>query len=166
MSVELQLLMPLDALLNPNTPTAAEMAGHGPLPAGIACDILHTSRGRRWWRRLFTAPAGGPIVGGDRFRRRFDGPLATLITLRDRTCRDAYCDAPIRHLDHVHRRVDGGPTTMANGRGLCERGNYVHEMPGWQATVIEDGRHGHPHTVVITTPPATATPTVHPNRPR
>jgi hypothetical protein len=165
-NVELQLLMPLDALLNPNTPTAAEMAGHGPLPAGMARDILHTSRGRRWWRRLFTAPAGGPIVGGDRFRRRFDGPLATLITLRDRTCRDAYCDAPIRHLDHVHRRVDGGPTTMANGRGLCERGNYVHEMPGWQATVIEDGRHGHPHTVVITTPPAAATPTVHPNRPR
>jgi hypothetical protein len=151
-NVELQLLMPLDALLNPNTPTAAEMAGHGPLPAGMARDILHTSRGRRWWRRLFTAPAGGPIVGGDRFRRRFDGPLATLITLRDRTCRDAYCDAPIRHLDHVHRRVDGGPTTMANGRGLCARGNYVHEMPGWQATVIEDGRHGHPHTVVITTP--------------
>jgi hypothetical protein len=35
---------------------------------------------------------------------------------------------------------------------LCERGNYVHEMPGWQATVIEDGRHCHPHTVVITTP--------------
>src|SRR5215217_6873884 len=114
MSVELQLLMPLDALLNPNTPTAAEMAGHGPLPAGIARDILHSSRGRRWWRRLFTAPAGGPIVGGDRFRRRFDG----------------------------------GPITMANGRGLCERGNYVHEMPGWQASVIEDGRHGHPHTVV------------------
>jgi hypothetical protein len=26
-------------------------------------------------------------------------------------CRDPYCDAPIRHLDHVHRRVDGGLTT-------------------------------------------------------
>src|SRR5829696_138618 len=165
-NVELQLLMPLDALLNPNTPTAAEVAGHGPVPAGIARDILHTSRDRWWWRRLFTAPAGGPIVGGDRFRRRFDGPLATLIRLRDRTCRDPYCDAPIRHLDHVHRRVDGGPTTLANGRGLCARGNYVREMPGWQATVIERPTRPPAHRVVITTPPAAATPTVHPNRPR
>jgi Domain of unknown function (DUF222) len=151
-NVELQLLMPLDALLKPDSSTAAEMAGHGPVPAGIARHILHTSRGRRCWRRLFTAPAGGPIVGGDRCRRRFDGLLATLITLRDQACRDPYCDAPIRHLDHVHRRVDGGSTTMANGRGLCERGNYIREMPGWLATVIDDGRHYRPHTVVITTP--------------
>jgi hypothetical protein len=93
----------------------------------------------------------GPIVPADRFRRRFDGALAALIRLRDQTCRDPYCDAPIRHLDHVHRRVDGGPTTLANGRGLCERGNYVREMPGWTATVTDDGRHSHPHTVTITT---------------
>jgi hypothetical protein len=150
-NIELHLLMPLDALLNPHNASAAEIAGHGPVPAGIARDILHTTRGRRWWRRLFTAPADGPIIAADRLRRRFDGPLATLIRLRDRTCRDPYCDAPIRHLDHVHRGVDGGPTTLANGRGLCERGNYVREMPGWTATVTNDGRH-HAHTVRITTP--------------
>jgi hypothetical protein len=119
-----------------------------------------------WWRRLFTAPAGGPVVGGDRFRRRFDRSLAHLISLRDRTCRDPYCDAPIRHLDHVHRHTDGGPSTLANGRGLCERGNYVREMPGWHATLTHDGLHGRPHTVTITTPPATPTPAAHPNRPR
>jgi hypothetical protein len=95
-NVELHLLMPLDALLNPHNASAAEIAGHGPVPAGIARDILHTTRGRRWWRRLFTAPADGPIIAADRLRRRFDGPLATLIRLRDRTCRDPYCDAPIR----------------------------------------------------------------------
>ena len=105
-----------------------------------------------WWRRLFTAPAGGPVVGGDRFGRRFDRWLAQLISLRDRTCRDPYCDAPIRHLDHVHRHTDGGPSTLANGRGLCERGNYVREMPGWHATLTHDGQHGPPHTVTITTP--------------
>src|SRR5215207_7238707 len=151
-NVEVHLLMPLSSLLNPHDATPAEIAGYGPVPAGIAGDLLRSSRGRVWWRRLFTAPAGGPIVAGDRFRRRFDGWLAQLISLRDRTCRDPYCDAPIRHLDHVHRRADGGPTTLANGRGLCERGNYVREMPGWTATVTEDGRHGRPHTVMITTP--------------
>ena len=151
-NIELHLLMPLDALLDPNTASVAEIAGYGPIPAGLALDLLRSSRGRRWWRRLFTAPAGGPIVAADRFRRRFDGALASLIRLRDQTCRDPYCDAPIRYLDHVPRRVDGGPTTLANGRGLCERGNYVREMPGWTATVTDDGRHSHPHTVTITTP--------------
>jgi hypothetical protein len=151
-NVELHLLMPLDSLLNPAAATPAEMVGYGPIPTGIAHDLLRTSRGRMWWRRLFTAPAGGPIIAGDRFRRRFDGWLGRLITLRDRTCRDPYCDAPIRHLDHVHRHTDGGPTTLANGRGLCERGNYVRDMPGWHAAVTHDGRHGRPHTVTITTP--------------
>jgi hypothetical protein len=151
-NVEVHLIMPVASLVNPDDHTAAEIAGHGPIPAGIARHLLHTSQDRVWWRRLFTAPAGGPIVGGDRFRRRFDGWLAQLISLRDQTCRDPYCEAPIRHLDHVHRRADGGPTTLANGRGLCERGNYVREMPGWTATVTEDGRHGRPHTVTITTP--------------
>jgi hypothetical protein len=80
------------------------------------------------WRQLFTAPKGlstgsGPIVGGDPTRRSFDGCLAQLIELRDQTCHDTYCDAPIRHLDHIIRYTDGGPTTYANGRGTCARGN-------------------------------------------
>ena len=34
-----------------------------------------TSKGRLWWRRLYAAPVGGPLVGGDPHRRRFDGYL-------------------------------------------------------------------------------------------
>src|SRR5215211_1068313 len=151
-NIELHLLMPLDALLDPHDATPAEIAGYGPIPAGTALDLLRSSRGRRWWRRLFPAPAGGPIIGSDGFRRRFNDSLGSLIRLRDRTCRDPYCDAPIRHLDHIHRHADGGPSTLANGRGLCPRGNYVREMPGWTATVTNDGRHSHPHTLTITTP--------------
>src|SRR5829696_6341671 len=103
-NIEVHLLMPLSSLLIPTAATPAEILGHGPVPAGIAGDLLRSSRGRVWWRRLFTAPAGGPMVGGDRFRRRFDGWLAQLISLRDRTCRHPYCDAPIRHLDQRLRR--------------------------------------------------------------
>jgi hypothetical protein len=44
---------------------------------------------------------GGPIVGGDPYRRRFDGFSKKLIMLRDRRCRDPFCDAPIRHIDHI-----------------------------------------------------------------
>ena len=90
--------------------------GYGLLPQELAWEILTTSQGRKWWRRLFTASYGerssGPLVGGDPTRRCFDGWLAKLIRLRDQTCRDLYCDAPIRHLDHITRHSDDGPTTQ------------------------------------------------------
>jgi hypothetical protein len=87
-NVELQLMMPLDALINPDDHKVAIIPGYGPLPAGLAWEIVATSQGRKWWRRLFTAPTGvigrsGPIVGGDPTRRCFDGWLAKLIRLRD-----------------------------------------------------------------------------------
>jgi Domain of unknown function (DUF222) len=155
-NVELQLLMPLDALMKTGDPSAAVIPGYGPLPHELAWEILTTSRGRKWWRRLFTGPSSthssGPIVGGDPARRRFDGWLAKLIKLRDQTCRDPYCDAPIRHIDHITRHSDGGATTFENGRGECARGNLVREMPGWRIKLIDCGFHGGPHKIIITTP--------------
>jgi Domain of unknown function (DUF222) len=155
-NVELQLLMPLDALIKTGDLSAAVIPGYGPLPHELAREILTTSRGRKWWRRLFTGPSSthssGPIVGGDPARRRFDGWLAKLIKLRDQTCRDPYCDAPIRHIDHITRHSDGGATTFENGRGECARGNLVREMPGWRIKLIDCGFHGGPHKIIITTP--------------
>ena len=166
LDIEVQISIPLDALLDtdfadpaatdtsPSTGSGqrvANLLGYGPLPAELAREIISGSRGRRWWRRLFTAPSG-QLVGGDPTRRRFDGWLARLIGLRDQTCRDPFCDAPIRHLDHIHRWSDGGPTTLANGRGTCARGNLVREMPGWQVTLVHAGQLSEPHTVQVTTP--------------
>jgi hypothetical protein len=156
-NVELQLMMPLDSLINPNDPTAPVIPGYGPLPQELAWEILTTSKGRKWWRRLFTAPPEGsnrrgPIIGGDPTRRFFDGWLAKLIRLRDQTCRDPYCDAPIRHIDHITRHSDGGATVLENGRGTCARGNHTREMPGWRIKVTDCGLHGGPHKIIITTP--------------
>jgi hypothetical protein len=155
--IELQIMMPLDTLINPDDHRAANIPGYGPLPADMAKEMISSSRGHKWWRRLFTAPTeatgtSGPIVGGDPTRRCFDGWLAKLIRLRDQTCRDPFCDAPIRHLDHIRRHADGGLTTFTNGRGACERGNQVREMPGWQVTLVDCGFHGGPHAIHITTP--------------
>ncbi|HET9779998.1 MAG TPA: DUF222 domain-containing protein, partial [Propionibacteriaceae bacterium] len=121
-NAEVQIVMSLDGLLDANDQTSAELAGYGPLPAGLARDLLASSSGRLWWRRLYAAPFGGPLVGGDPHRRRFDGYLKKLIMWRDRGCRDPYCDAPIRHVDHIQRYSDGGLTVYPNGRGECERG--------------------------------------------
>ena len=151
-NVEVQIVMGLDALLDANNQTPAELDGYGPLPAGLARDLMTTSKGRLWWRRLYAAPVGGPLVGGDPHRRHFDGHLRKLIMWRDRQCRDPFCDAPIRHLDHIQRYTDDGLTIYPNGRGACERGNYAREMPGWKVETESSGLDGQLHTIKITTP--------------
>ena len=156
-NIELQLMMPLDALMDPDDSSAAVIPGYGPLPGDLAREIVATSKGRKWWRRLFTGPNNqsdrqGPIVGGDPSRRCFDGWLAKLIRLRDQTCRDPFCDASIRHIDHITRYSAGGSTGYINGRGVCARGNHAREMPGWRIKLLDCGFHGGSHTIMITTP--------------
>jgi hypothetical protein len=93
-NVEVQLMMPLDSLLDPTVEHAAHLLGIGPLPGPLAREVLLHSKGRKWWRRLFTQPAAGSgmaLIGGDPHRRTFNGWLAQLIRLRDQTCRDPHC---------------------------------------------------------------------------
>ena len=149
--LELQLVMPLAALSPTERAGVADLAGYGPLPADLAREIVRDTGGRRWWRRLLTSPSGH-LIGGDPHRRRFDGWLGKLITLRDHTCRDPFCDAPIRHVDHIAGWAAGGQTTLDNGRGTCARGNYVREMPGWRLTLVHSGHGDRPHTTITTTP--------------
>lgn len=93
-NIELQLMMPLEALLDPHSNKPATIPGYGPLPVDLARNIMITSNGPRWWRRLFTAPNKGPIIGSDPARRTFGGRLAKLIRLRDQACRDPHCMHP------------------------------------------------------------------------
>ena len=149
---EVAIVMPVGALTDPDPGQAAEIVGHGPVPAGLAKGILAGSTGKRWWRRLFTAPHGG-IVGGDPGRRCFDGTLAALVGYRDgNRCREPFCDAPAREIDHVVAHRHGGPTGFTNGRATCVRSNQVREMPGRAVRLVHDGLGDHPHTVATTTP--------------
>ncbi|WP_372700109.1 DUF222 domain-containing protein, partial [Arthrobacter sp. JSM 101049] len=64
-----------------------------------------------WIRRLYTAPGTGELVGMDSRARLFPPGLARFIATRDQTCATPYCDAPIRHNDHVLAWASGGRTT-------------------------------------------------------
>jgi hypothetical protein len=103
---------------------------------------------KTWIRRLYTAPGTGDLVAMDSRRRLFPAPLRRFIQIRDDTCRTPYCDAPIRHHDHIIPWHDDGPTTLANGAGLCEACNHAKELPGWKA----QPRPGPRHTIELTTP--------------
>ena len=148
--LEVQLMVPLDSLLDPDPTEPAIIPGHGPLPAGLIEDLIGKAGPSARWRRLFTR--ANAVIGGDPTARRFTGWLAQLIRLRDQdTCRTPFCTAPIRHIDHILRWRDGGPTTYPHGRGLCERDNYVRERPGWKVTIIHAGL-DRSHLVATTTP--------------
>lgn len=148
-SVEIQLVMTPDTLLG--TSDRPARIGTTVIPARTARDLATRTDAPRWLRRVFTDPITGILTNTDPRRTRFfAGPLAREITIRDQTCRMPRCDSPIAHLDHVRRAADGGPTTQANGQGLCEAHNLVKEMPGWR-TRVTDPRPGH-HTIETTTP--------------
>jgi hypothetical protein len=125
-NVEVQVVVPVESLLDPDNPLPAQIAGHGPVPARIARELLTTTAGKKTLRRLVTRD--GIVIGGDSRRRAFDGVLETFIRARDgNRCTAPYCDAPIRHIDHKERWADGGRTTFTNGGGLCEFHNHARE---------------------------------------
>jgi hypothetical protein len=117
----------------------AEVTDYGPIPAETARALLEQAR--VFLRRLFTDPATGIITDCDPRRRRFDGTLARLLIYRDGRCRDPFCDAPIRHIDHIKTHATGGPTTSTNGRGTCERGNHTRQLPGWTIRFIDPSQY-------------------------
>lgn len=92
-------------------------------------------------RRLYTSPASGELLAMDSKARLFPPRMRRFIETRDDTCRTPYCDAPIRHIDHVITWHDGGPTSLENGAGLCEACNQTKENPGWSAKTISGSRH-------------------------
>ncbi|MFB0836357.1 HNH endonuclease, partial [Arthrobacter halodurans] len=84
---------------------------------------------RVWLRRLYTSPTTGQLIAMDSRARIFPEGIRRLLAARDRTCRTPWCDAPLRHHDHVVPARSGGPTSAANGEGLCEACNYAKEAP-------------------------------------
>jgi hypothetical protein len=105
----------------------AQLFGLGPVPAPIARDMVlaASSEHAATLRRLYTDPATGALVGMESSARVFPESLGKLLAFRDRYCRHPYCDAPIRHLDHIHPHAHGGPTSFANGQGLCAGHNLI-----------------------------------------
>ncbi|NUL46738.1 hypothetical protein F7P69_16255 [Cellulosimicrobium funkei] len=111
--------------------TPAWLVGHGPLPAEVARRVITDTQAEVFVRRLYTEPTSGQLVAMDSKRRTFSGALRQLILVRDDTCRTPYCDAPVKHVDHVTPYREGGATSAANASGLCARCNYTKENPAW-----------------------------------
>ncbi|GAB2541566.1 DUF222 domain-containing protein [Brachybacterium huguangmaarense] len=86
-------------------------------------------------RRLFTHPRTGELVAMESRARAFPATLQRAIRWRDETCATPWCNARVRHIDHITPYADGGPTSYANGQGLCERCNLIKEHGGWSVEI-------------------------------
>lgn len=102
---------------------------------------MKDSATRVWLRRLYTAPDTGQLVAMDTRSRLFPPGLRRLVQARDATCRTPYCDAPIRHTDHIVPWRTTGSTSAPGGQGLCESCNYTKEIPGWASRPLPGPRH-------------------------
>ncbi len=142
-----------DETLLAGSSAPAWMHGYGPIPAQTVRDLIKAANavGLAALRRLFVAPDTGRLVAMESSTEFFPDGLSAFLDLRDQTCRTPWCDAPIRHHDHVTARAADGPTTGPNGQGLCEQCNYAKEAPGWRAHHI-NGPPGRRHTVETITP--------------
>ncbi len=132
--VGVHLVMSEDSLFR-NGSEPAVVPGFGPVAAAVARGLIAQAADegtKSWLRRLYLKPRTGELVGLDSRSRRFPAGLAALIAARDQVCRTPWCDAPIRHADHVIPVDDGGKTSYANGEGLCEACNYAKQAPGWE----------------------------------
>ncbi|WP_434992862.1 HNH endonuclease [Arthrobacter sp. Ld5] len=155
--VEVQLIM-TDRTLFQGDSEPARLPGYGIVPAGWARDLLTQDKAKQqvWLRRLYTAPSGGELIAADSRARLFTPGQRRFLQARDDLCRTPYCDAPIRHYDHIIPWRTNGPTSLANGAGLCEACNHTKELPGWKATAPPGPRPDRGsiarHAITISTP--------------
>lgn len=142
--ISVSLVMTDQSLLNygagRNEP--AHITGGGVIPAELARRLLEDRSNadtQTWIRRLYTSPTSGSLIAMESQSRCFTPAQKRFLSTRDQSCRTPWCDAPIRHADHVVEAADHGPTSVANGQGLCEACNYIKTTEGW--TQYRRGNH-------------------------
>ena len=93
---------------------------YGPVPGDLLREWIAANAEQgvdQFVRRLYASPKTGELVSMDSKARRFDGALADYLRLRDQKCRTLYCEAQVRHLDHVEDHADGGETSASQRAG-------------------------------------------------
>ncbi|WP_020013184.1 HNH endonuclease [Promicromonospora sukumoe] len=138
--------------------------GAGVVPAPVARNLAAHAidTDTAWLRSIYVNPHGRLLATTSTSRFHPQG-LSSLLRAREQgICATTWCDAPIRHTDHVTPHAEGGPTSLDNGQGLCARCNHAKQAPGWsQKTTQLDGLHavetvtptGHTYVSVAPTPP-------------
>lgn len=117
---------------------AADVAGHGPVPAVLARALAADPNGT--WRRLLSDGIGQVVDYG---RRTYRPParLAALVMARDMCCTFPGCARTARRceLDHLLAWNDRGTTSAGNLHPLCPRHHHLKHEARWDVEREPDG---------------------------
>src|SRR5262249_43957567 len=137
-----------------------ELAGYGPIPAGVARDIAAGGT----WKRLLTDPVSGTLLDYGRTTYRPPAGLADFVRARDHHCVFPACSRPADACDIDHRNAyPDGPTSEENLECLCRHHHRLKHEAGWTVEyhngvhvwTTPDGHryHRQPHPIAEPTPP-------------
>lgn len=158
--VTVNLLVSDETLLargqTPGVVLEGSAAGTGVIPAPVARELVAAGLDAEaaWLRTIYTDLTGRLLATTSAGRFFPDGITNLLRARQQGICATRFCDAPIRHVDHVVPYRDNGPTSLSNGQGLCARCNQAKEAPGWSQFVLDrdDPAAGGRHAVMTVTP--------------
>jgi hypothetical protein len=117
-TTEIHVIVPVTTLMG-MAEHPGELAGYGPIPAGLARELADQPTST--WRRMLIDPADGSVL--EVSRRRFPSPaLRRYIEARDRKCSFPACLRPAQQcdIDHTTPHGDGGVTAAENLEPACK----------------------------------------------
>lgn len=134
-TAHVQVTIPASTLTG-HSDDAAELAGHGPIPAEIARRLAGTAT---IWMRLFTDPGTDCITDIDQYR--LPPSMRRLLFARDEHCRFPGCRRPVWRCDadHTIAHEDGGPTCCCNLAHLCRGHHVVKHNCAWGVRQLPGG---------------------------
>ena len=135
-SAQVRLVM-TDATFLGADDAPAHLEGLGPLPAHVA-RLLATSH-NAWIRRVYTDPVDATVTLADTRRRRVDGTVREIATIRDQHCQGIQCASPIRAWDHIEDHSRGGATSLPNAQGLSVNCHRSKEHPQMRVSRDDTG---------------------------
>lgn len=144
---QLRVTLPASTLLGlDNQP--ADLAGYGPIPAGLARELAADAS----MQRLLTDPATGALLDYGTTRYSPPAGLASHVTTRDQTCVFPGCRVPAHRCDLDHREpfdphTGAGPTSAANLDSHCRSHHRLKHRPDWGIRRQSDG-------TLVWTPPS------------
>ncbi len=112
--VNLEVIVPLDALIDPDSTAVAHLPGFGPITAEHARELTVTAG--TTIHRLLTDPADGRCVERSTTSYRPDRAMLDQLRAADRTCRSPGCTRDAAHAqpDHVQPWAQSRWTSEAN----------------------------------------------------
>ncbi|RCS71641.1 HNH endonuclease [Brachybacterium alimentarium] len=159
-TMDLGVIITDRALFHPGSGDVAHLEGYGPVPAEAVREQLRAITAtpgpsqrdtfgadgpdvRAVVRRLYTHPTTGELVSMDSRARAFPPAMGRFLTWRDTSCRGPFCNASVRHHDHITPFSRGGPTSLDNGQDLCAHCNQKEDDALAVERVGDPERPGH-----------------------